>query len=200
VLGRDHMLGPQPHRFHRHAQLLRKLHHHEGLAGGIGGDVAHQADLDAIETFLRSGKVKTRTSYVQTLDRWAHHYGRERLFVGFLDDIKSHPVKVLSRIYDHLGLGGHVPHDVTRRKVISKAAEFIPTVVARLIADTYMEEINAVAERVGGHALTWQAIAQRLVHDPPRGTHIAHPLNPDALGLKAWRPRAVHSRALSTPI
>lgn len=143
--------------------------------GGIG----------AIDEFLASEDVAARTSYAATLDRWEARFDSGQIFVGFLDDIARYPRKTLARVYQHIGVGPRVPHKVERRRVYSRADKTIPTDIAVGIAKRYQHEVEAIARRVGGPALTWEAMTRRLIDDPPAMAHLAHPLDPDQLGVAA---------------
>jgi hypothetical protein len=65
---------------------------------------------------------------------------------------------------------------VIRRKIHSRDVETMPTRLAVVLAEAYLDDAKALEERFGGYASFWRYTAQRLLEDPPGEERIAYPL------------------------
>jgi hypothetical protein len=129
---------------------------------------------------------RLRTDYGAMLERWADVFGAERMFVGFLDDVRWRPRELLSELYAFLGLAepGAWP-DLTRR-VHGGSASSMPVRFARALAARQEVATEELAARLGGPAEWWRYCGARLRERPPAGEEIAYPFASGPLWVD-WR-------------
>jgi hypothetical protein len=70
---------------------------------------------DWIVAHLGRQKMIARADYLRNLQRWERHVGRDRIFVGFFDQLERDPAGLLKAVFEFLGVGS--------------TAEFIPPTV-----------------------------------------------------------------------
>ncbi|HEY5727803.1 MAG TPA: sulfotransferase [Acidimicrobiia bacterium] len=135
-----------------------------------GAQASSQWYLEA----LQQSRVAAHTAYASNLDRWLSVFPAEQLFLGYLEDLSFHPRKILKAAYTFLGVE-QGEYRVVNRKVHSGGASTIPTPVAERLAAQYHDDLVSLADRFGGHASTWLAIAEQLLDDPPDQPEIGYP-------------------------
>jgi hypothetical protein len=106
------------------------------------------------------------TNYLRTLEKWNALYSKDRIFVGFLEDVQLFPAQFLSRMYEFLGVDASFVPQGLEKKVHSRSVGRIPTEVAARLARNYRSEIQSLDERFGGYASFWAYCAERLIQDP----------------------------------
>ena len=116
------------------------------------------------------------TDYLRTLENWGSFFPEEQIFVGFLEDVHFYPNRLLKRLYAFLKVDTNTEYRVIKRKIHSRDVETMPTAVASLLAQTYLEDVRRLEERFGGYASFWRYCAERLAEEPPGEERIAYPL------------------------
>jgi hypothetical protein len=110
--------------------------------------------------FARSPWVLDRSRYLVTVDRWARHLGRERLCLGFLEEIRERPAELLERVESFLGVP---PIDRERLDpgfrdpVLQQPGRPMPDAVRDELVRALADQLRGLADRFGGPALAWKA-------------------------------------------
>ncbi|MGH8223103.1 MAG: sulfotransferase [Woeseiaceae bacterium] len=101
---------------------------------------------------------RSRADFGQNLRRWLEHFPRERLLIGFHDQIRSEPVAFLERLCAFIGIGA-LPEQVRRlagERINSSARGMpMPRAVERYVAERFQGEAEIMATLVGGPAEQW---------------------------------------------
>lgn len=122
---------------------------------------------EAALALARDPAVLGRSDYRATLEAWGRHFPPERIFTGFLEEVRADPRALLSRIFDFLG----VPTDdsvLSRdlyRVVHEGAPRPMPAVVERELARTCIEDLRVLEERFGHPVSAWRERAERALHE-----------------------------------
>lgn len=120
-------------------------------------------------------EIVAETSYLQILHKWQQFYPDDQIFVGFLEDIHFHPVRLLRHIYKFLGVDPSYAQKALKRKVNARSPQEMPASAATHLARRYHEDLALLSERFGGYASFWLHCAERLADHPIEG-EIAYPL------------------------
>ncbi len=122
---------------------------------------------EAALALARDPAVLGRSDYRATLEAWGRHFPPERIFTGFLEEVRADPRALLSRIFDFLG----VPTDdsvLSRdlyRVVHEGAPRPMPAVVERELARTCIEDLRVLEERFGHPVSAWRERAERALYE-----------------------------------
>ena len=130
------------------------------------------------ELFQKLERKSTRklTNYLGTLENWGAFYPEERVFVGYLEDVRFCPGELLRDLYTFLGVDPSFQPPRPTKKVHTRATDEMPTKVAVHLARAYRDEIKQLHERFGGYASFWLYCAERLIESPPEHDGIPYPL------------------------
>jgi len=109
-----------------------------------------------------------RADLAGNLGRWLEGFPRERLFIGFHEEIVAEPVAFLGRLNGFIGINA-VPERVRRlaeARVNSSARDLpMPAAVERQVAARFAAQAEIMAELIGGPAVQWlhriQSVAGR---------------------------------------
>jgi Sulfotransferase family len=100
-----------------------------------------------------------RTDYLRTFETWEGVFGRDQIFIGFLDEIQQDPADLLVRAYRFLGVSDsreHVPPGLTRKVNASREySTAIPAEVRVHLAELYLPQLQELSERLGEPATGW---------------------------------------------
>jgi hypothetical protein len=118
---------------------------------------------------------RLRTGYLRTLETWASFYPEERIFVGFLEDVRFFPDRLLRSLYEFVNVDPSFKPPGMDQRVHVRSVGRVPSEPIVYLAQEYREEIAGLAERFGGHASFWHFCAEQLIEDPPEES-IAYPL------------------------
>jgi hypothetical protein len=111
-----------------------------------------------------------RTDYLRTLQTWEDAFGRDQIFVGFLDEIQQDPRDLLLRLHRFLGVSAgedFLPRGVKRKvNAARKYSKQIPDDIRIHLAELYLPQLQELSERFGEPATGWlrraeDAIAER---------------------------------------
>ena len=115
-------------------------------------------DQELRRHFERTAHV-LRADYVRTCETWEGVFGRDRVFVGFLDEIREDPGALLLRLYRFLGVSDgeeHVPAGLDRRVNASREySTAIPEHFRVHLAELYLPQLRELSERFGEPATGW---------------------------------------------
>jgi hypothetical protein len=103
---------------------------------------------------------RSRADFAANLGRWLEHFPRERLFIGFYDQIRSQPVAFLDDLCAFIGISTPPEHVRTfaGKRINSSALGLpMPRAVERHVAERFVGEAEIMAKLVGGPATQWLA-------------------------------------------
>ena len=128
------------------------------LARRRGRSPERITDQQLLRHFERTAHV-LRTDYVRTFETWEGAFGRDQIFVGFLDEIREDPADLLVRLYRFLGVSDseeHVPAGLARK--VNSSREYstaIPERVRIHLAELYLPQLQELSARFGEPATGW---------------------------------------------
>lgn len=121
-----------------------------------GPGIGPPADLSR---FFASALVTARNDYLRTIDTWGAHVPPERFFIGWYDDTLVDPEGMLRRVMTFLGVDPDEPRVLgmarTRERPLADVKPVVPPEVVREMARASRPGIEALAGRLGGHAIGW---------------------------------------------
>jgi hypothetical protein len=103
-------------------------------------------------------EVRSRADFAGNLDRWLRTFPRDRLFIGFHDEIQETPVAFLERLCEFIGVGAppQRARDLAALRVNSSARDLpMPGEVARHVAARFRGQAEIMAKLAGGPAVRW---------------------------------------------
>jgi hypothetical protein len=122
--------------------------------------------LDEIKAFIDSSDQTLRSDYIRTIDIWGNCFPRERLFIGFYDEIVHNPEGLLSRMGEFLGIVGPLRYENSgdlRERVNPADSMEIPSKIRRYLAEKYCPDLEQLSHLVGGYSQTWLSEAKRIL-------------------------------------
>ena len=126
------------------------------------GRRARDAAIAELIERARGERVARRSDYDRTLRSWGSHFAEDRIFVGFVEDVRARPESVLGSLWRFLGVeAGPVDSVLARRRVHAGDDAPLPAALEREIARVHVEGLRSLAGRFGGHAAGWLARAER---------------------------------------
>ena len=130
------------------------------------------------ELFRKIERRSTRklTDYLGTLENWGAFYSEDRIFVGFLEDVRFRPEELLERLYRFVDVDPSFEPPRPGKRVHTRATGEMPATVAEHLARAYLGEIRRLRERFGGYASFWHYCAERLIEEPPEKDAVPYPL------------------------
>ena len=120
-------------------------------------------------------EVRAETDYLQILQKWQRFYPPRQIFVGFIEDIHFHPVRLLRHIYRFLGVDPSFAQKALKGKVNARSPKHMPSNAATHLARLYHGDLQLLSERFGGYASFWLYCAEKLADEPIDGK-ISYPL------------------------
>jgi hypothetical protein len=141
-------------------------------------------------------EIVSETDYLQILHKWQRFYPDDQIFVGFMEDIHFHPVRLLRQIYRFLSVDPSHAKRALKRKVNARSPQEMPASAATHLARRYHEDLQRLSERFGGYASFWLYCAEWLANEPLDQT-ISYPLWNSWL-WKEWKNR-LSSRTSAYP-
>lgn len=120
---------------------------------------------EAALTLARDAAVVGRSDYRGTLESWGRHFPPERIFTGFMEEVRSDPRALLTRIFDFLGVAADdsVLSPDLYRVVHGGEPKPMPAAVERELARTCIEDLRILEERFGDPVSTWRERAERAL-------------------------------------
>jgi hypothetical protein len=146
---------------------------------------------EALSSRFGGGNPSRRGDYLQILKKWQLFYPADQIFVGFIEDIHFHPVRLLRHVYRFLAVDPSFAQKALKGKVNARSPQQMPGWVATHLARRYHKDLELLSERFGGYASFWLYCAERLANDPI-DEQIAYPLWNSWL-WKEWKNQASSS-------
>jgi Sulfotransferase family len=144
-----------------------------GLARRRGRPLENVSDERLLRHFQRQAHV-LRTNYLRTYETWASVFGRDQIFVGFLDEIQQDPRDLLLRLYGFLGVSAseeHLPAGLARKVNSSREySKAIPESIRIHLAELYLPQLHELAERFGEPATDWLRRAEESLERSGAGS------------------------------
>ncbi|MBA2337687.1 MAG: sulfotransferase domain-containing protein, partial [Acidimicrobiia bacterium] len=160
---------------------------HAAMTGRSSSGVT--TGTDWFDTVLSNPRLRMHTDYPTNLDNWLSVFAPQQMFVGFLEDISFHPGLLLASVYEFLGVDPDVASPMVTRRVYAGNTNAIPTALAVRLAEEYHPQLVWLADRFGGYATVWLAIAEDLLRRPPPQPHIRYPFwDSDLPAAQGYRP------------
>ena len=128
------------------------------FAKNQGADMA-TLPVETIMKFLRRDKVLDRGNYLDIIERYHSYWPKENFFLGFYEQIKEDPEKLLSEIFEFLGAKRDVDlSSLPTKEVINKRTPSyeMPEEVRDFLRDYYREHIDRMVEVFGEPAERWK--------------------------------------------
>lgn len=125
---------------------------------------AHAVPIEKLRENALSSAYCARGNYAQALETWWSILGRERVFVGYYDDLVADPCDLLRRVYSFLGVTSddrYLPDEV-EREVNAAKKQPLPPEVAREIASQYVEPLRRLTQMLDGPPARWLAHVEKL--------------------------------------
>ena len=151
------------------SQLVMRL----DKAGRKDTDLARHRRLH--RNFEKEGS-RARTDYLRTLENWATFYPEERIFVGFLEDIRFYPVELLGNVYAFLGVDASFRPQGVGEKIHARSAGHMTAEAAVYLARLYLDELSRLDKHFGGYASFWLYCAEKLAESLPEVERLPYPL------------------------
>ena len=138
-----------------------------GISMGFRGGGREQIDVNTLLDRLRTERNRRRTSYADNLERWMRVFGRERILVGFYDDIRDRPRNLIADICQFLeisDISGILPENAFRPVNASRfRAGEVPDEIATALAQMYEPQLRRLKGMLPGPPAHWHEQAvQRL--------------------------------------
>ena len=144
-----------------------------GLARRRGRSPEKITDKQLLRHFQRQAHV-LRTDYLRTYENWERVFGRDQIFVGFLDEIQEDPRDLLLRLYRFLGVTAaeeHIPAGLGRKVNSSKEySTAIPENVRIHLAELYLPQLQELSARFGEPATAWLRRAEKSLEPSGAGS------------------------------
>lgn len=106
-------------------------------------------------TALRS---VTRGDYQSILSNWLSVFPPEQLYINFFEEIENNPKRLLSEIFEHIGVSKNVGWDAfPYNQIINKGPDIsMPVKYRKFLQDMYYQDIEILYERFGQPVAPWR--------------------------------------------
>ena len=113
---------------------------------------------DEFERHLRHPRTFTRGDYLGMIDNWLSVFPEERLLIGFFEEVRDRPQRLLSAVFDHIGVSTDVDWaSFPFNKVVHAGVRApLPPHFRAMLEEVYADEIERIADRCGSFAETWR--------------------------------------------
>jgi hypothetical protein len=148
--------------------------------------------VDDFRAHFRSEGNLRRTDYETTIDRWTSRFGNERVFVGFLEDIRFHPRDLLASVHSFLGVDDCDPPTRLDQPIHAGRSTSLPALLAADLAELHAPHLERLADRFGGYADWWVECAAALRKSTDDG-ELSYPFTETPLFADWLASRSLHS-------
>lgn len=118
---------------------------------------------------IDSSGFRLRCDYARMIRIWRSVLGEDRVFIGYMEEIKANPEDLFDRVCDFLGIERAssmvLPHLAAGVNTTRKYDAPMPPDVRRHLAFTLTPMIDDVAALLGGYAERWAADARSFLDD-----------------------------------
>lgn len=122
-------------------------------------------DLNKIKKFINKPGQTLRSDYLRTLNIWGSCFTKEKIYIGFYDDVMQNPQKLISNIFNFLEVESQYfvnPKELSRKINVSKELA-IPTKLKHYLASKYYSDLLKLSHLVGGHSEVWLKEAEKIL-------------------------------------
>ena len=108
--------------------------------------------------YLRHPAAKQKGMYSRILEVWEKFYPESQISIGFYDDIRSSPERLIRQQLGFLGVNTEVPEIISglHTKVnVGKGARRIPDRIHNILAEEYREELDRLRPRFADYVDSW---------------------------------------------
>lgn len=144
----------------------------------IQGRPLHSVPESELAEHFLSSEYAPLFRYTQALSNWRDVYPEERIFVGFLEDIRFAPGRLLRNLARFLGSSAKEFRPRQARKVHSGNLSEASLNELRRLASLHCGQIAELDRRFGGYCSFWLWCADRLLADDleKAGSTVPYPL------------------------
>ena len=116
-------------------------------------------------TLARDPMVAARSDYRGTLEAWGRHFPPDRIFIGFMEEVRFEPRALLTRIFDFLGVGGDavVLSSDLSRVVHQGTPKPLPAAIERELARSCIGDLRILEQRFGHPVSAWRERAEKVL-------------------------------------
>lgn len=120
-------------------------------------DIDNVTDAEFYEHFNSSMSMRLG-DYPTILDNWLSVFPPESLFIGFFEDVKQCPQKLLTEIFAHLGLSQDVSWDsFPWQEIVRPGVEYkMPERFREFLREKYRPVIEEMYARFGERVAHWR--------------------------------------------
>ena len=130
------------------------------------GKISDLENVNEVKTLVEKPVQELRSDYLRTYQIWTDVFGEEQVYVGFYDQIREDPERLLREVGDFLDLSSpsslFKSQDSQRRVNASKSTK-IPDEVQLYLARKYAEDLKDLRELFGDYAEEWVDEAERIL-------------------------------------
>lgn len=131
----------------------------------FGGSGLRHADKETLRAFLSHPGNLAHSQYAANLARWEQCFPRERIFIGYQEEISSEPEDLLRRVYNFLGIptGESASYGRAGEQINSKKYPPIRPALARRLAAQLAADTLALNTKLdNAHTAAWLRRNQQL--------------------------------------
>lgn len=132
----------------------------------LKGQTVEEATEEQLLEGFDHPEVRAETNYLPILEKWQRYYPADQIFVGFIEDVHFHPVRLLRHIYNFLAVDPSFAQKALKGKVNARSPKQMPGWVATHLARRYHKDLELLSEAFGGYTSFWLYCAERLANDP----------------------------------
>jgi hypothetical protein len=125
--------------------------------------------LDEIYARIETPGFQLRCDYARTIRIWQSALGEDRVFIGYMEEIRTNPADLFDRVCDFLSIerasAEVLPHLAAGVNTTQKYNAPMPPEVRRYLARSLMAKIEDSAALLGGYAERWVAHARSALND-----------------------------------
>ena len=120
-----------------------------------GKSVIH-ADEGELRAYFEESEVRRRGEYASCLTSWLQAYPRERVWIGFLDDVRRDPVAVLRDVFGFLGVDAaiHLYEGDVSAPVHAAESVPMPEAIRAYLQATFATQADEL-EAIVGRPVPW---------------------------------------------
>ena len=135
-----------------------------------GGDGRHNLrSIDLASCIQHAGSRSSIVygEYSKTLAVWESVFPQEQIFIGFFEEMRDTPAKLLQRVEQFLGIPEYIPENAAK-KINETPGPEMPIELRRHLSILYSEELDALAKRFGGITEKWRNEAISTIGTSPK--------------------------------
>jgi len=119
-------------------------------------------DVDESEFYshFQAARSIKRGDYGGILNNWLSLFPREQLYIGFFEDIKQRPKRLLTEVFTHIGVSRDVNwSSLPYKKIVNKNPDFpMPKRYREFLQEMYREDIELLYEHFGPAIDSWRCL------------------------------------------